>query len=202
MRIGFIVNDVKTEEGKFTTSRLGQAAINRGHEVWVIGVGDLAYDPDGMIRARATSVPREQYGSSETYTADLQGKNAVKRRIALDELDVLMLRNVPSDDYLSRPWAATAAAEFARVAMQHGVIVLSDPNGLTKASSKMYFQLFPEEVRPRDVDHAGSGRNQAFCPGRGDHCHQAAAGFGRRQRVPGPQGGYPQPEPDDRRGQP
>ena len=151
MRIGFIVNEIKSEEGKFTTSRLGQAAVNRGHEVWVIGVGDLAYDPDGMIRARATSVPKERYGSSETYTADLQGKNAVKRRIALDELDVLMLRNLPSDDYLKRPWAATAAAEFARVAQQHGVVVLSDPNGLTKASSKMYFQLFPEEVRPRTL---------------------------------------------------
>jgi glutathione synthase len=151
MRIGFLVNDVKTEEGKFTTSRLGQAAVNRGHEVWAIGVGDLAYDPDGMIRARATSVPKERYGSSENYTADLQGKNAVKRRIALDELDVLMLRNVPSDDYLKRPWAATAAAEFARVAMRHGVIVLSDPNGLAKASSKMYFQLFPEEVRPHTL---------------------------------------------------
>ena len=46
MRIGFVVNDVKSEEGKFTTSRLGQAAVNRGHEVWVMGVGDLAYDPD------------------------------------------------------------------------------------------------------------------------------------------------------------
>jgi glutathione synthase len=148
MRIGFVVNEIGTEEGKYTTSRLGQAAVNRGHEVWVIGVGDLAYDPDGMVRARATSVPKERYGSSETYTADLQGKNAVKRRIALDELDVLMLRNVPSDDYLQRPWAATAAAEFARLAMRHGVIVLSDPNGLAKASSKMYFQLFPEEVRP------------------------------------------------------
>jgi glutathione synthase len=148
MRIGFIVNDVKTEEGKFTTSRLGQAAVNRGHEVWVMGVGDLAYDPDGMIRARASSVPKPKYGTSESYTADLQGKNAIRRRIALDELDVLMLRNVPSDDYLKRPWAATAATEFARVAMRHGVVVLSDPNGLAKASSKMYFQLFPEEVRP------------------------------------------------------
>ncbi len=58
MRFGFIVNDVKTEEGKFTTSRLGQAAVNRGHEVWVMGVGDVAYDPDDMIRARATSVPK------------------------------------------------------------------------------------------------------------------------------------------------
>lgn len=151
MRIGFIVNDVKTEEGKFTTSRLGQAAVNRGHEVWVMGVGDLACDPDDMIRARATSVPKQKYGSSDSYTADLQGKNAVKRRITVDELDVLMLRNVPSDDYLKRPWATTAATEFARLAMRNGVIVLSDPNGLAKASSKMYFQLFPEDVRPRTL---------------------------------------------------
>ena len=62
-----------------------------------------------------------------------------------------MLRNVPSDDYLKRPWAATAAAEFGRVAMRHGVIVVNDPNGLAKASTKMYFQLFPEEVRPRTL---------------------------------------------------
>ena len=151
MRIGFIVNDIRTEEGKFTTSRLGQAAVNRGHEVWVMGVGDVAYDPDDMVRARATSVPKPRYGSSESYTADLQGKNAVKRRITVDELDVLILRNVPSDDYLQRPWASTAATEFARVAMRNGVIVLSDPNGLAQASSKMYFQLFPEEVRPRTL---------------------------------------------------
>lgn len=151
MKLGFIVNDVKTEDGKFTTSRLGQAAVNRGHEVWVMGVGDLAYDPDGMIRAQATSVPKTKYTSSESYTADLQGKKAVHRRITVDELDALMLRNVPSDDYLDRPWAATVAAEFARSAMQHGVVVLSDPNGLARASSKLYFQLFPEEVRPKTL---------------------------------------------------
>ncbi len=62
-----------------------------------------------------------------------------------------MLRNVPSDDYLKRPWAASSAAEFGRVAMRHGVIVVNDPNGLAKASTKMYFQLFPEEVRPRTL---------------------------------------------------
>ena len=151
MRIGFIVNDIKSEEGKFTTSRLGQAAVNRGHEVWTMGVGDLAYDPDDMVHARATSVPKPKYGNSDSYTVDLQGKKAVKRRITVDELDVLVLRNVPSDDYLARPWASTAASEFARVAMRRGVVVLSDPNGLARAGSKMYFQLFPEEVRPRTL---------------------------------------------------
>ncbi len=62
-----------------------------------------------------------------------------------------MLRNVPSDDYIHRPWAATIAAEFGRLAMRHGVIVVNDPNGLAKASTKMYFQLFPEEVRPQTL---------------------------------------------------
>jgi len=104
-----------------------------------------------MIRGRAASVPKQKYGNSETYTADLQGKNSLRRRITIDELDVLMLRNVPSDDYLSRPWASNAATEFGRVAMRHGVIVVNDPNGLAKASTKMYFQLFPEEVRPRTL---------------------------------------------------
>ncbi len=151
MRIGFLVNDVRTEEGKFTTSRLGQAAVNRGHEVFVMGVGDLAYDPDDRVRARATSVPKSKYSNSDSYTADLQGRNAVKERITVDDLDVLMLRNVPSDDVLTRPWAATVAVEFARVAMRNGVIVLSDPNGLAKASSKMYFELFPEDVRPKTL---------------------------------------------------
>ncbi|MDA1053435.1 MAG: glutathione synthetase [Planctomycetota bacterium] len=151
MKIGFVVNDVMTEEAGYTTTRLGCEAVNQGHEVAVMGVGDLAYDPDEFIRARARSVPQKKYGSHESYLKDLLGPKAVKKRITVDELDVLMLRNVPSDDYLKRPWAATIAAEFGRVAMRHGVIVVNDPNGLAKASSKMYFQLFPEEVRPRTL---------------------------------------------------
>ena len=152
MKIGFIVNDVMTEEGVFTTTRLAHAAHQDGHESYLIGVGDVAYDPDEFVRARARCAPKEKrYKSSESYLADIQGKKGVTQRITVDELDVLMLRNVPSDDYLKRPWASTAAAEFGRVAMRRGVIVVNDPNGLAKANTKMYFQLFPEEVRPRTL---------------------------------------------------
>ena len=151
MRIGFVVNDVRTEEGIYTTSRLGTAAVNMGHTVWVMGVGDLAYDADEVVRARARSVPKRRYASSRNYLADLQGKNAVIRRISVDELDVLMLRNDPSTDVTRRPWATAIAGEFGRVALRHGVIVVNDPNGLTRAASKMYFQSFPEQVRPRTV---------------------------------------------------
>lgn len=152
MKIGFIVNDVMTEEPGFTTMRLAHDAHQQGHEAFVMGVGDVAYDPDEAVRARARSVPTEKrYKTSESYLTDLQGKKGISQRITVDHLDVLMLRNVPSDDYLKRPWATTTAAEFGRVAMRHGVIVVNDPNGLAKASSKMYFQLFPEEVRPRTL---------------------------------------------------
>ncbi|MDA0838325.1 MAG: glutathione synthetase [Planctomycetota bacterium] len=151
MRIGFVVNDVKTEATGYTTTRLGCEAVNCGHETWTIGVGDLVYDPSGTICAHATSVPKKRYKDSAGYLVALHGKQAIKERITVDDLDVLMLRNVPSDDFISRPWAAGVAAEFGRVAMRNGVIVVNDPNGLAKAASKMYFQLFPQEVRPRTL---------------------------------------------------
>ena len=151
MKIGFVVNDVMTEEAGYTTTRLACEAVNQGHEVSVFGVGDVAYDPDEFIRARARSVQKKKYSLHANFLKDLQGAKAIKQRITVDDLDVLMLRNVPSDDYLKRPWAAGTAAEFGRVGMRHGVIVVNDPNGLAKASTKMYFQLFPEEVRPRTL---------------------------------------------------
>jgi len=151
MKIGFMVNEISTEQTGYTTTRLGMAAINRGHEVWIIGAGDFAYDVDEKIHARARSVPKKKYNSSDIYLADLQGKKAIKERITVDDLDVLVLRNDPSTDTGFRSWAQSSGIIFGRAAMRHGVIVLNDPNGLAKAMNKMYFQLFPEEVRPRTL---------------------------------------------------
>ncbi len=58
MKIGFIVNDVMTEEAGFTTTRLAHEAHKQGHEAYVFGVGDVAYDPDEFVRARARPRPR------------------------------------------------------------------------------------------------------------------------------------------------
>lgn len=151
MRIGFIVNDVMTEEPGYTTIRLAQEATNMGHDVWLMGVGDLAYDPDDRISARSTTVPKKKYKTSASFHAELHGKSVIRERISVEDLDVVMLRNVPSDDVIKRPWAAATAIEFTRVAMRHGVIVVNDPNGLAKAASKMYFQMFPEDVRPKTL---------------------------------------------------
>jgi glutathione synthase len=151
MKIAFVVNEVKTEETGYTTTRLAMAAINRGHEVWVIGAGDFAYDADDSVRARATAVPKPHYKSSDAYIADLKGRRAKRERISVDDLDVLLLRSDPSTDLTYRAWAQNSGIIFGRVAMRRGVIVLNDPNGLSKAMNKMYFQLYPEEVRPRTI---------------------------------------------------
>jgi glutathione synthase len=148
VKIGFVVNDIQTEEKGYTTTRLGMTAINMGHEAWVMGVGDLAYDPDEKIRARARMAAGKNYKSTEVYLKALQGGRARRERITVDDLDVLMLRNDPSVDAIQRPWAQSAGIIFGRIAMRHGVIVLNDPDGLAKATNKMYFQHFPEEVRP------------------------------------------------------
>lgn len=151
MRLGLVVNRIETEQAGYTTTRLGMWAVNRGHEVWVMGLEDFAYDVDESIRARARRVPKKKYKSGNLYLNMLQGKKAIWERISVDDLDVLMLRSDPANEMGQRSWAGAAGIIFGRLAMRHGVIVLNDPNGLAKAVNKTYFQLFPEEVRPKTV---------------------------------------------------
>ncbi len=148
MNVGFVVNDVMTEQAGYTTIRLAMAAVNMGHKAWLMGVGDLAYDTDEKIKANARSVPGRKYKLTEVFLKELQGRKAVTERITVDDLDVLMLRNDPSADIVRRPWAQSAGFIFGRIAMRHGVVVLNHPNSLANSLNKMYFQFFPEEVRP------------------------------------------------------
>jgi len=123
-------------------------AVNRGHESWLIGTGDLAFDPDDYVRARARSVSKTKYKSLKAFLEELRGPKGRSERITIDDLDVLVLRNDPSTDQGRRAWAQMAGINFGRAAMRRGVIVLNDPDRLAQAMNKMYFQLFPEEVRP------------------------------------------------------
>jgi glutathione synthase len=151
MRLGFFVNEVAAELAGYTTTRLAQTAVNRGDRVWYFGASDFIYGADGVVYARGTSAPGKRYKTPDAYLTDLHGRHAVEERVSVDELDVLMLRSDPSIDTGSRAWAQTAGITFGRVAKRHGVIVLNDPDGLLKAMNKMYFQHFPEEVRPRTL---------------------------------------------------
>ncbi len=167
MKIGFVVNDINTEEAGYSTTRLAMSALSAGHESWYIGVADFSYDPNGTIAARAVAAPKKKYESREAYLADLRGPKARRERIEMSDLDVVMLRNDPAGDAQDRPWAQLSGVVFGRRAMQQGAIVLNNPDGLSKALNKMYFQDFPEEVRPRTLITRSADDIKAFARAEG-----------------------------------
>jgi glutathione synthase len=151
MKIGFVCNDIATEEAGYTTTRLGLAALELGHEAWLMGVGDFSNDVDDAVHAWARAAPRKAYRSTTTYLTDIQGPKAKVERIVVDDLDVLCLRNDPAADLGVRPWAQSAGYIFGQRAVERGVIVVNDPHSLAVAINKLYFQSFPEAVRPRSL---------------------------------------------------
>ena len=145
------MNNLATEEAGFTTTRLAMYAHNRGHEVYYITPEDFAYDPDEQIRARTVKPPKRRYKSRQNFIKDVNSEKAARERIAIGDLDVVMLRSDPSIERNSRSWAQQAGLLFTRTALGAGVVVVNDPNGLSMAMNKMYFQQFPEEVRPQTL---------------------------------------------------
>ena len=149
MKIAFIINDIATEQASFTTIFLAATAHKRGHKVYVFGVGDLGYSADGHMVAKALVVGDQKYQTNETFFKALKASEGEK--ISSEDLDVLYLRNDPSDDINRRNWAQNAAYIFGQIAVRDGVIVLNDPFKLADAINKMYFQHFPEILRPRTI---------------------------------------------------
>jgi glutathione synthase len=135
--------------------------------VWLTGVGDLNYDADEHIRAHAIGPSRRMYKNPASFLKDIQGKTGIRERITLDELDVVLLRNDPAQDAVTRPWASQSGILFGRLMARSGTVVLNDPNGLAKATSKMYFQAFPADVRPETIITRNRDDVKAFARERG-----------------------------------
>jgi len=149
MVIGFVINDIASEKDHNTTVHLAMHAQRMGHRVLFLGVGDLCYTPDGRMGAKAYEPPKRLFKSSVIFMAAC--RKAEAQRISSTDLDVLMLRNDPSDDLITRPWAQQAGMIFGEVAAADGVLVLNDPTSLGGATNKMYFQHFPAILRPRTL---------------------------------------------------
>lgn len=161
MKIGFVVNDIDTESHVYTTTRLAMTATNLEHEVWVMGMGDFGYEPDGSLRARGRAGGDKKYRSLERYLADVQRPES-DELVALDDFDVVMLRSDPADEGASTAWANNAGVAFGQLIAKHGVLVVNDPTSLANALSKAYFQHFPEAVRPHTLISRDEDRIEEF----------------------------------------
>lgn len=148
MRIAFFVNSIDGEEGDFTTTSLAMAAIARGHDVCYLTPGDFVLRPDNGLMICATAPKSGKIKTGNAFVTALRGPDSKKSTIDIAEIDVLFLRNDPSEDAETRPWAAHAGPIFGRLATERGVLTVNDPDGLVRAQNKLYFQGFPEAVRP------------------------------------------------------
>lgn len=158
MRLGILVNVMDSANAGATTYRLAAGATSLGHEVWIFSTGNFVYSPDDSIEAFARTVPPGRY-TSEKYVSVFNSSDAIDQSISVDDLDALLLRSNPS---VQNAWAQSAGIHFGRLAMRRGVIVLNDPNGLSKAMNKLYLQTFPESVRPRTLVTRSFNRIQEF----------------------------------------
>ncbi|MHC1550313.1 glutathione synthetase [Phyllobacterium sp. K27] len=148
MRIAFFVNSIKAETPHYTTTLLALAALTRGHEILYLTPGDFVLRSDDTLMVRAKLLPVAKYKKVETFHKDLHSDKLANQTIDVQEIDVIILRNDPSQDALDRPWAAHVGSMFGRLASERGVLVVNDPARLSLAQNKLYFQDFPEKVRP------------------------------------------------------
>jgi len=99
----------------------------------------------------------------EAYVKSLTGPTAIRESVRLNDFDVVFLRNNPNAGARDiENDGFNPAIDFGRRLKQAGVMVVNDPDGLTRAGSKMYLAGFPVELRPKTLVTRSLERVRAF----------------------------------------
>jgi glutathione synthase len=162
MRIAFLVNSIAGEASYYTTTALAMAAISAGHTVCYVTPGDFVLRSDDRLFIRAIAPSSAKQKKADGFVANLAEAALQPETIDVADIDVLFLRNDPSEDADERPWAAHVGAMFGRLAAERGVITVNDPEGLSRAQNKLYFQDFPESIRPTTLISKSIDEIKAF----------------------------------------
>jgi glutathione synthase len=159
MRVLFVVNNPRRVRVTYTTAYLAAAAARRGHEVAFVSVEDLSHEREvsGRIITPGTAAACD----AGALVASLRSPQAARAEARLVEFDVILLRSNPhvAD---GREGRVNPAIELGRRLKEAGVMVLNDPDGLRRASSKMYLAGFPAAIRPRTLITRSPARVRAF----------------------------------------
>jgi len=145
MRVAFVVNDRREPSIEQTTTLLISAALRRGHEVSVCGVGDLTSSQDGALLATACSLSG---GDPATVVRQLLENRTV--RTALDEHDLCIIRTNPGRDE-SRRATQIAALRLLERLEERGARVINSPRGLSRALTKLSLLDLPAKYTPRTL---------------------------------------------------
>lgn len=128
-------------------------AWKRKHDVYVMGVGDFSFTNTEKLTINSTYVSKNAGAESpQEYLDLLKGEKAKESRIVAKDLDVLFIRNNPTEEGSSRQWAEQAGVAFGRMMQQEGVLVLNDAYALSHAFiDKLYFEELPSEIKPKSL---------------------------------------------------
>jgi glutathione synthase len=161
MRICFVVNNVKTQKPTYTTLHLAFAAARRGHDVAFASV-DAFSQGDGPDIVGEVARPKPgRLRDAAAYARALNAAGAPREDARLVDFDVIFLRNNPNAG-ASEGDNFNPALDFGRRLKQLGVLVVNDPDGLSRAGSKMYLAGFPVELRPKTLITRSVERVRAF----------------------------------------
>ena len=159
MRVLFVVNNPRSLRPTYSTVYLAVAAQRRGHEVAFISVDDLAHERE--VTGRVVKPVSDVRGDPASMIASLRSFAKMRKEVRLAEFDIVLLRNNPhvGDGHSVR---VNPAIELGRRLKEAGVMVLSDPDGLRRAGSKMYLAGFPTAIRPRTLITCSANRVRTF----------------------------------------
>jgi glutathione synthase len=145
-KIVVLVNDVHLLKASQSSAAIVHGWAMRGHEVYLGQVGDLSW---GISDApHLWAYPTMQGDGSAEWLRTIVAQSAVS--IELTDVDLIWVRTNPAKDK-DRGWAHEVLLDLLSWVESRGVLVLNPPSMLHQASSKMYLQSFPAEVRPKSL---------------------------------------------------
>lgn len=149
MKICFVISDIQAEACG-TSVVMMKKAHQRGHTVYVMNVGGFNFVHGAPINLECKKVPKSlKYKNPEEFLKKVQDKKIKWKTISSKDLDVLFLRNNPTEESDERHWAEHSGIAFARMVQQQGVLVLNDANAMSHAFiDKLYFEELPQIIKP------------------------------------------------------
>lgn len=150
----FVVNAIDDVVPSMTTFMLIRRAAAGGHRVHVAGVDDLGVARDGTLIANARTI---EPGAPKLTVEALRATDA--GWVEIGAIDAMLMRTNPARDHEG---AHDTALALARLAREAGVVVLNDPGGLARASSKLYLMQLDERYRPVSEVARDAARLLAF----------------------------------------
>jgi len=161
MRVCFVVNNVRTQRPTYTTLHLAFAAARRGHDVAFASVDAFSQGDRRDIVGEVVRPKPGRLRDGAAYARALTGDKAPREDTRLVDFDVIFLRNNPNAGAPEGD-AFNPALDFGRRLKQLCVLVVNDPDGLSRAGSKMYLAGFPVELRPKTLITRSVERVRAF----------------------------------------